>query len=107
MLEIPRPFRLGDCILTRRANAGCFFGAIIMLVIGDKLGRKKGIIAGAVTMIVGVVIQVSAVKPYNHMAQFIIGRTITGIGNGMNTSTIPVSLPTSRRYWLDATQSRR
>ncbi|KAL0254528.1 hypothetical protein SLS55_010005 [Diplodia seriata] len=55
----------------------------------DRLGRKRGIIAGAIIMIVGVVIQVSAVKPHHHMAQFIIGRTITGIGNGINTSTIP------------------
>lgn len=63
-----------------------------MLVIGDKLGRKRGIIAGAVIMIIGVIIQVAAVKPHNHMAQFIIGRTITGVGNGINTSTIPVRL---------------
>ncbi|KKY21640.1 putative sugar transporter stl1 [Diplodia seriata] len=70
-------------------EVGCFFGAVLMLIIGDRLGRKRGIIAGAIIMIVGVVIQVSAVKPHHHMAQFIIGRTITGIGNGINTSTIP------------------
>ncbi|KAF9637735.1 putative sugar transporter stl1 protein [Lasiodiplodia theobromae] len=70
-------------------EVGCFFGAVLMLIIGDRLGRKRGIIAGAIIMIVGVVIQVSAVKPYHHMAQFIIGRTITGVGNGINTSTIP------------------
>jgi MFS family permease len=40
-------------------------------------------------MIVGVIIQVTAVPGNKAMAQFIIGRTITGIGNGMNTSTIP------------------
>lgn len=40
-------------------------------------------------MIFGVIIQISAVKGSNATAQFIIGRTITGIGNGINTSTIP------------------
>ena len=40
-------------------------------------------------MIIGVIIQVSSVKGHRATAQFIIGRTITGIGNGINTSTIP------------------
>lgn len=40
-------------------------------------------------MIIGVVIQVTAVKGHKATVQFIIGRTITGIGNGINTSTIP------------------
>lgn len=40
-------------------------------------------------MIIGVIIQVTAIKGSNATAQFIIGRTITGIGNGINTSTIP------------------
>ncbi len=40
-------------------------------------------------MILGVVIQVTAIKGSHATLQFIIGRTITGVGNGMNTSTIP------------------
>jgi sugar porter (SP) family MFS transporter len=40
-------------------------------------------------MIIGVIIQVTAMKGSHATAQFIIGRTITGVGNGINTSTIP------------------
>ncbi|KAI0201164.1 general substrate transporter [Astrocystis sublimbata] len=70
---------------------GCFFGALFILTFGDKLGRRKAIFLGAITMIIGVVIQISSVPP-NHgaTAQFIIGRFITGMGNGINTSTIPI-----------------
>ncbi|KAI1321125.1 general substrate transporter [Xylariaceae sp. FL0255] len=70
---------------------GCFFGALTILTLGDKLGRRKSIFIGAMTMIVGVIIQISTVPPsHGATAQFIIGRFITGIGNGINTSTIPV-----------------
>jgi MFS family permease len=44
---------------------------------------------GGFIMIIGVVIQITAVKGHRATAQFIIGRTVTGIGNGINTSTIP------------------
>ncbi|KAH8706959.1 general substrate transporter [Phaeosphaeriaceae sp. PMI808] len=68
---------------------GCLFGAITMLIFGDALGRRKGIIIGAGIMILGAIIQVVAIKGHNATAQFIIGRVVTGIGNGMNTATIP------------------
>lgn len=68
---------------------GCLAGALFQLGFGDVLGRRRAIIIGGVIMIVGVIIQVTAVPGNRAMAQFIIGRTITGIGNGMNTSTIP------------------
>jgi len=68
---------------------GCLFGAIIMLVFGDALGRRKGIIIGGGVMILGAAIQVLAFKGHNATAQFIIGRVVTGVGNGMNTATIP------------------
>ncbi|KAI0531757.1 sugar transporter-domain-containing protein [Xylaria digitata] len=70
---------------------GCFFGALFILGLGDKLGRRKAIFIGATVMIVGVIIQISTVPPsHGATAQFIIGRFITGIGNGINTSTIPI-----------------
>lgn len=47
------------------------------------------VIYGATVMIVGVIIQVTAMPGHIPLLQFIIGRVITGIGNGMNTSTIP------------------
>lgn len=40
-------------------------------------------------MIIGVIIQVAAIPGAKAEAQFIIGRVVTGIGNGINTSTIP------------------
>jgi MFS family permease len=60
-----------------------------MLLFGDALGRRKGIIIGAAIMIVGSAIQVLSFKGHNATAQFIIGRVVTGVGNGMNTATIP------------------
>jgi MFS family permease len=69
---------------------GCFLGALFIFLVGDKLGRRRSIFLGAGVMLVGVVIQVTTVPPNGGAtAQFIIGRCITGIGNGINTSTIP------------------
>lgn len=68
---------------------GCFLGALLILVIGDRLGRRRAMMLGAFIMIFGVIIQITAIKGHAATAQFVIGRTITGVGNGINTSTIP------------------
>ncbi|KAI0593020.1 general substrate transporter [Biscogniauxia sp. FL1348] len=69
---------------------GCFLGACFILSFGDQLGRRKSIFLGASIMIIGVIIQLASVPVgQGATAQFIIGRCITGIGNGINTSTIP------------------
>ncbi|GAB7347789.1 hypothetical protein MBLNU459_g5330t1 [Dothideomycetes sp. NU459] len=78
-----------QAFVTAIYEVGCLLGAIFTLTLGDKIGRRRNIIAGAIIMIVGVIIQVTPVAGHNATAQFIIGRTITGVGNGMNTSTIP------------------
>ena len=84
---------------------GCLAGAIFILILGDFLGRRRSMMLGGATMILGVIIQVTAQPGPGALAQFIVGRVITGVGNGINTSTIPTyqgekvaGLTFSRRY---------
>ncbi|CUM64497.1 uncharacterized protein PRCAT00002102001 [Priceomyces carsonii] len=69
---------------------GCFFGALFVMFWGDRIGRKPLIVSGAFIIIIGTVISVCAFKDSWGLGQFVIGRVITGIGNGLNTATIPV-----------------
>lgn len=59
-------------------NLGCFFGAMITVFIGNPLGRKRMIMLGTSIMVVGAILQASATT----LEHFIIGRVITGLGNG-------------------------
>jgi len=67
-------------------EVGCFFGACITFVIGDMLGRKRSIILGLFIMLIGTVLQTSA----STVAHLIVGRIVTGLGNGINTSCVPM-----------------
>lgn len=69
---------------------GCFFGALFALFRGDKFGRKPLIVSGSIIIIIGTLISVTAMEGKWALGQFVIGRVITGIGNGLNTATIPV-----------------
>ncbi|OAV91415.1 hypothetical protein PTTG_05679 [Puccinia triticina 1-1 BBBD Race 1] len=65
---------------------GCFAGAILAFVVGERLGRKRSIRLGAAWMIVGAVLQASSYgRP-----QLIVGRILSGIGMGCINSTAPV-----------------
>lgn len=68
---------------------GCLLGAIFILAVGDRLGRRKAIILGGFIMLLGVIIQITCVVRATPLAQFIVGRVVMGVGNGINTSTIP------------------
>jgi len=67
-------------------SLGCFFGTIASIFLGDRLGRLKSIFFGSATMLVGAILQTTAYS----LPQLIAGRIICGIGNGINTSTVPV-----------------
>ncbi|KAI9651804.1 MAG: hypothetical protein M1831_007586 [Alyxoria varia] len=68
---------------------GCLSGAIFILTCADYLGRRRAMIMGGTIMVLGVIIQVTTQATSGALAQFIIGRVIMGVGNGINTSTIP------------------
>ncbi|KAJ5095916.1 hypothetical protein NUU61_005272, partial [Penicillium alfredii] len=65
---------------------GCFLGAIISLIAGERLGRRRCIMSGCVILSIGAALQCSAYS----IPHMLVGRIIAGIGNGLNTSTIPV-----------------
>ncbi|KAB8071288.1 general substrate transporter [Aspergillus leporis] len=69
---------------------GCFFGAIFTLMYGERIGRTPLLVAGGIIMIVGAVISTAAFGPHWGLGQFVVGRVISGLGNGMDTATIPV-----------------
>jgi MFS family permease len=80
---------------------GAFLGSIFILFYGDRMGRRKAIFCGGLIMIVGALIQTTAV---DSLGQLIVGRIVAGAGNGMNTSTVPVwqaeCAPPKRRGFL-------
>jgi MFS family permease len=63
---------------------GCFFGAILAFMFGERLGRRWMIMLGCAILTVGAAIQAAAYG----VPQLIAGRIIAGLGNGMNTATI-------------------
>ncbi|PWN34607.1 MFS general substrate transporter, partial [Meira miltonrushii] len=69
---------------------GCFFGAVGALFCGDKTGRRPIVLVGSVLLTIGTFISIFAFGPHFGLGQFVIGRVISGLGNGMNTATIPV-----------------
>ncbi|KAL4749996.1 hypothetical protein BDW72DRAFT_122587 [Aspergillus terricola var. indicus] len=72
-------------IVVAAYNLGCFAGSIPTIWIGNWLGRRKTIFLGSFIMVIGALLQCTSY----HLPQFIIGRLVTGFGNGMNTSTVP------------------
>ncbi|KAJ3763531.1 general substrate transporter [Lentinula raphanica] len=67
-------------------DIGCAFGSLIVFLWGERIGRKRMIMMGASTMLVGTAILTSSTT----RAQLYVGRIVTGIGNGFNSSSIPV-----------------
>lgn len=66
-------------------NVGCFIGAVVTIFIADILGRRRMIFLGSIIMTIGAILQATAM----HLPHLIVGRIVTGFGNGINTSTVP------------------
>jgi MFS family permease len=53
--------------------------------VGDRLSRRRTIFLGSAIMVIGAILQCTSFT----LAHFIVGRLVTGYGNGLNTSTMP------------------
>ncbi|PLN79950.1 general substrate transporter [Aspergillus taichungensis] len=80
----PDPAMQGN--ITALYDIGCVVGSIVCFFVGERYGRRSMLMAGGSIMVVGTVILASS----DTVAQLITGRIVTGIGNGMNSSTAPV-----------------
>ncbi|GAA5846259.1 hypothetical protein JCM9279_005879 [Rhodotorula babjevae] len=65
---------------------GCAAGAVFAFFCGDRLGRRQCIMLGMLVLSIGAILQFMSYS----LAQLIVGRIVTGLGNGLNTATIPV-----------------
>lgn len=65
---------------------GALFGCITNFFIGDILGRRRMIWLAMGLIIVGATLQTSAYS----LVHLIIGRVITGLGTGIDSSTVPM-----------------
>ena len=67
-------------------NLGAFSGTIINFCFGEKLGRRKCMWFAMAWIIIGAILQTSSYS----VAQIMVARYITGIGTGIETSTVPM-----------------
>jgi MFS family permease len=75
---------------------GAFFGCVLNFAIGDLLGRRYMIWLAMGLIIVGATLQTSAYT----LAHLIVGRIITGLGTGIDSSTVPMyQSELSKREW--------
>lgn len=65
---------------------GCLAGALSTMDLGNRFGRLKMIFCGCVIMIVGGALQAAATTT----DFLIVARVISGVGNGLLTSTVPL-----------------
>jgi sugar porter (SP) family MFS transporter len=67
-------------------DIGCAAGCLFCFLFGERFGRKNMILAGGGVMILGTILLGSSTT----LAQLLVGRIVTGVGNGFNSSTIPM-----------------
>lgn len=63
---------------------GCWLGSLVILVYGEKWGRKSSTFWGSLIMIVGTILQAGTFE----YGCFVVGRVVGGIGNGMVTASM-------------------
>ncbi|KIW66365.1 hypothetical protein PV04_05701 [Phialophora macrospora] len=79
------PSALQQGLIVGLYDLGCLIGSVAFFWASEPLGRKKSIYIGAIIVIIGTILQVTA----NSVGHLIAGRIVTGVGVGINTAIIP------------------
>ncbi|CAN8104838.1 unnamed protein product [Discula destructiva] len=74
-------------------DVGCMAGCVFAIFFGGILGRKKMIFIGCSIMSLGTIIQCTSYS----VSQLIVGRVISGLGNGFNTGSVPTWISETSR----------
>lgn len=72
-------------IITSIYDIGCAAGCLFCFAYGERFGRKIMIMSGGSIMIIGTILLGSSYG----IPQLLVGRIVTGVGNGINSSTVP------------------
>ncbi|KAJ5584987.1 general substrate transporter [Penicillium hispanicum] len=67
-------------------TVGCLIGALGMTQIGNRIGRRKSLITAAAIAAIGQILQSSSFG----LGQLVVGRIVSGIGNGGVNAVVPV-----------------
>lgn len=66
-------------------DVGCCAGSLLAVWLGDFLGRKRAILFGTLVMTIGALLQCCSYS----LEQMMVGRIISGIGNGTSPQWLP------------------
>lgn len=75
-----------ESIATSSVLVGAIVGAVLGGVLADRLGRKRSIIAGSVSFIIGTLILLAS----NGLGIFVVGRLLIGIAIGLASFIVPM-----------------
>ncbi|MBW0504750.1 hypothetical protein O181_044465 [Austropuccinia psidii MF-1] len=85
-----------DSLVTSILSIGTFVGALLAYPIGDKYGRKLGIIIACAIFSVGVALQTASTK----LPMFVAGRVFAGLGVGVSSCLVPMYQSECAPKWI-------
>lgn len=77
-------------------SAGTFFGSLASAQLGDRVGRRMGLILSTLVFIFGVILQTAA----SAIPLFVAGRFFAGFGVGLISALIPLYQSESAPKWI-------
>ncbi|PLW35160.1 hypothetical protein PCASD_11245 [Puccinia coronata f. sp. avenae] len=85
-----------DSLVTSILSVGTFVGALLAYPIGDRFGRKIGIMIACVIFSVGVALQTASTT----IPLFVVGRVFAGLGVGVASCLVPMYQSECAPKWI-------